>query len=104
MKTIHKQVLQWNGTDEIEVEMPQHACHIDVQMQESLGGISQMTLWYICDPTQPLEKQYYRIVGTGWALSDDFMQNHYWLKTIQHKEHVWHVFYRTPKEYMEITS
>lgn len=105
MKTIHKQVLPWNTTDVVEIETPKRSLHLDVQMQKSVGGISEMVVWYICDPKET-EKQKlgFRIVGTGWDMTDDFTNDHFWLKTIQHEGYVWHVFFVKPTEIMEIRA
>lgn len=88
MKTIHKQILAWNGTDEVEVEIPVGSHHLDIQMQGK-----HITVWYVCDPKEELmERLTFRVVGTGWELPDDFIQKHFWLKTIQHDGYVWHIF------------
>lgn len=92
MKTIHKQVLPWNANDEVTIKIPRRSLHIDVQMQKSMGGISEVIVWYLCDPTEELEELTFRIVGTGWELPDDFAHTHFWLKTLQHDGYVWHVF------------
>lgn len=104
MKTIHKQVLPWNGRDEVTIETPIHALHLDVQLQESDDdSLPQVTVWYLCDPKEEKTQELtFRIVGTGWELTDDFANTHFWLRTIQFNGYVWHVFYKKPSDIMEI--
>ena len=79
--------------DEVELFVPMGSNHLDIQLQKSMGGISNLTVWYICNPEEQLKQTLvFRIVGTGWELPDDFIQKHFWLKTIQHDGYVWHIF------------
>lgn len=102
MKTIHKQVLPWNANDEVTIQVPKHSLHLDIQLQKSVGGISEVTVWYLCDPEEEKEDLIFRIVGTGWDLPDDFAQRHFWLKSLQHEGYVWHVFLKKPVERIKI--
>lgn len=105
MKTIHKQVIPWNANDEVSIETPIHALHLDVQLQKSVGGVSEMVVWYLCDPKESQKQNLtFRIVGTGWELTDDFANTHFWLKTLQHEGYVWHVFFKKESEVMEIRA
>jgi len=88
MRMIHKQTLEWIGNEEAHIYVPVHSLHLDVQMQGD-----DLTVWYLCDPKEQLkEKLTFRIVGTGWEIPDNFTQNHFWVKTIEHTGYIWHVF------------
>src|SRR5210317_259389 len=92
-KTIHKQVLPWNANDEVSIEVPVGALHLDVQLQKSMGGISEVVVWYLADPNEEKKEELiFRIVGTGWELPDNFANTHFHLKTLHHDGYVWHVF------------
>ena len=100
MKMIHKQTLPWDANDEVTIFVPVHSHHLDVQMQDN-----DICVWYVCDPDESInEKLVFRIVGTGWELPDDFINKHFWIKTIQHDGYIWHIFLKQQTASVEITS
>jgi hypothetical protein len=94
MRRILKQVIPWNANDEVEIEVPMGSLHLDIQLQGD-----DMTIWYLSGTDERVvDFLTFRIVGTGWELPDDFAHNHYWLKTLQHDDYVWHVFLKAPTQ------
>lgn len=69
-----------------EVSMPIYSRVLCAQLQGD-----RICLWFYCNPDEPTEKRYFRIVGTGHHLPVEHGELSY-IGTVQDKELVWHVF------------
>ena len=93
MSKIYKYPLQITGEQVINI--PNLSCVLDVQVQESEGGMPM--LWAVVDSnTNHYTGVKIYIVGTGFEFSEntDGMAKFY-LSTFQKEGFVWHVFYTT---------
>lgn len=71
--------------NELSIKMPIKAKILDVQIQNEF-----VTLWAEVDIHAEFEDRHFLIFGTGWQLPDD--KNLHYLKTVQIREFVWHVY------------
>lgn len=74
-------------TDDQEVEMPEGARIVTVQVQKGT-----LNLWAIVDPSAPLKKRHIKVVGTGHSQSS--LSSLSYIGTAQMMEGtlIWHVF------------
>jgi hypothetical protein len=91
MKKICKYLVNWDRSHdnphEASVELPCWAWDniIDFEFQGS-----ELYLWAVVDPTQPLNTVNLEIYGTGWEIANAHELTH--LKTVRVNDFVWHIF------------
>lgn len=83
MKTIHKQTLKLDGTQNIKV--PKVYNILSVANQND-----QLCIWYVCDTRSELEEITIHIFGTGYEIWPSFDGKH--LGTVLMGSFVRHVF------------
>lgn len=88
MITIHK--YQFEFAPEFEIEMPENAKVLDVQMQHISDDERKPTIWAMVDTNKPMVKRKFKAYWTGEALNGlDLFRRH--IATVQ-DVYVWHVF------------
>ena len=93
MKTLWKFKVSFNVIDPDvpeEISMPDGATvlsHIEIQA-------NCLFFWALVNTSNPMTIRKFRIVGTGWELSDDFNLNHSYshIGSSSKDNFVWHLF------------
>lgn len=88
MITIYK--YQFEFAPEFELEMPENAKVLDVQMQHINDDERKPTMWAMVDTDKPMVKRKFKAYWTGDELSwIDLIRTH--IATVQ-DVYVWHIF------------
>lgn len=91
MKTIYKYPIQdMNLHVSPFIKLPKDAQILSVQYQGE-----DLCVWALVDPDSNIfERVEFKIVGTGFDLEDEDLENYEYLETVQTKSHsfVWHIF------------
>lgn len=84
MVTIYK--YQFEINDRIEIEMPEQARVLSIQIQSG-----KPTIWAMVNTEWPLEKRTFLMYSTGHKMNElDLFRTH--IGTIQLNAFVWHIF------------
>lgn len=88
MITIYK--YQFEFAPEFEIEMPENAKVLDVQMHHINDDERRPTMWALVDTEKPMVKRKFRAFWTGEKLSGIYLT---WthIATVQ-DVYVWHIF------------
>ena len=67
--TVWKFPVPFPGPDVFEIEMPQHAEVLTVQVQHG-----ELQMWAYCNPSFALVPRHFRIAGTGHPITDEIQK------------------------------
>jgi hypothetical protein len=85
MKRIYKYIVTGTGVNEFNI--PKGAKALSVVMQR--GNI---VAYMLVDPRNEMEKRKFVLLGTGWDLPDQLMEDLDFVGTVNDEPYIWHLF------------
>ena len=88
MKTIYKyDLFGYVGAQSIDTMIPGDARLLKVGVQQG-----RIVGWFLVNPSEPVTTRTFRLIGTGWWVQDDELDDFDYIDTVFDGEFVWHVW------------